>query len=145
MAKRITDLTAAELDALARDAWAHEAAASLRQGLPVTYVEDGKVYRRWPDGRRECVAGETAAVREARCGETLDDQSHVCPHPSDEPERWSEPKNLPKAERPPASGAVTKLQCAPAKGMLKGRSPKDAYVSGWRSGRRRDKANTADD
>ncbi len=53
MAKPITDLTAAELDALARDAWAREAEASLQQGLPVTYVEDGKVYRRWPDGRRE--------------------------------------------------------------------------------------------
>ena len=51
MAKRITDLTAAELDALARDAWAHEAEASLQQGLPVDYVEDAKVYQRWPNGR----------------------------------------------------------------------------------------------
>jgi hypothetical protein len=53
MPKRITDLTSAELDVLGRDAWAHEAESSLQQGLPVTYVEDGKVYRRWPDGRRE--------------------------------------------------------------------------------------------
>ncbi|MFZ1414772.1 MAG: hypothetical protein WAS73_09370 [Defluviicoccus sp.] len=56
MAKRITDLTAEELVALARGAWAHEAEASLQQGLPVTYIENGKVYRRWPDGRRECIA-----------------------------------------------------------------------------------------
>ena len=57
MAKRITDLTAEELDPLARDAWAHEAEESLRLGLPVTYVEDGKVYRRWPDGRRATPLG----------------------------------------------------------------------------------------
>lgn len=62
MAKRITDLTAAELDVLARDAWAHEAESSLQQGLPVTYMEDGKVYRLWPDGRRECIATEDSAV-----------------------------------------------------------------------------------
>lgn len=62
MAKRIPDLTAEELNALARGAWAHEAEESLRQGLPVTYVEDGKLYRRWPDGRRECIATEDSAV-----------------------------------------------------------------------------------
>ncbi len=147
MAKPIIDLTAAELDALARDAWAREAEASLQQGLPVTYVEDGKVYRRWPDGRRECLSSEPVAVREARSGETLDDQSQQYPHRSEAREGRSAPKVMSRGERPqaPASGSVEKLRAAPANGALKGGSPKAAYVSGWRSGRRRDKANTADD
>lgn len=149
MAKRITDLTAAELDALARDAWAHEAESSLQQGLPVTYVEDGKVYRRWPDGRRECLTDKLSAVGETESGGTLDDKSQQCPHRSKVPENWPESKVLPRGERSLAqasvTGALENLRVAPAKGTLKSRSQRNEYVSGWHSGRRRGKAHTADD
>lgn len=58
MAKHVAEMTSAQLDALARAAWARAADDSRRQGLPVTCVEDGTVWRLWPDGRRECIAPE---------------------------------------------------------------------------------------
>ena len=66
MVKAIRDLTVEELDVLARSAWAHEADASRRQGLPVTCVEDGAVWRLWPDGRREHLGAESPDNTETR-------------------------------------------------------------------------------
>ena len=53
MVKRVVDLTAEDLDTLARDAWSREVKASLDKGLPVTFAGNGHVVRAWPDGRRE--------------------------------------------------------------------------------------------
>lgn len=132
MAKRITDLTAAELDALARDAWAHEAESSLQQGLPVTYVENGKVYRRWPDGRCECIAGDDAAGDEGRGEGSSDDDRE--PTPTDD--LFQAPLSVTRRR------AIEII--AKAERKLKNRSARNERLAasggGWR-----DKANTADD
>jgi hypothetical protein len=66
MKKRAADLNAAELDALAREAWSQAAEASLAQGLPVTYGEGGEIIRLLPDGRREVVAAAGHTVPKVR-------------------------------------------------------------------------------
>lgn len=132
MAKRIADLTAAELDALACDAWAHEAESSLQQGLPVTYVEDGKVYRRWPDGRCECLATKVATADEAEIVGLPDDNQE--PAPTDD--LFQAPLSVTRRR------AIEII--AKAERKLKNRSARNERLAasggGWR-----DKANTADD
>ena len=53
MAKRVVDLTAEELDTVARKAWAAAARDALARGLPVTGSRDGRRLRYHPDGRVE--------------------------------------------------------------------------------------------
>jgi hypothetical protein len=51
--KKVTDLTAAELDALARDAWSLAAQRASALGQPVTGSRDGRRIRYYPDGHIE--------------------------------------------------------------------------------------------
>jgi hypothetical protein len=53
MGKRVTDLTADELDRLAQDAWSNAAREALAKGLAVIGSRDGRRYRYHPDGRIE--------------------------------------------------------------------------------------------
>jgi hypothetical protein len=53
MKKRVVDLTAEELDRLAGDAWFEASRDALAKGIPVTGSCDGRLYRRYPDGRVE--------------------------------------------------------------------------------------------
>jgi hypothetical protein len=53
MAKRVTDLTADELERLAGEAWLEASEAALAKGLPVTGSRDGRRFRHHPDGRVE--------------------------------------------------------------------------------------------
>ncbi|SUS06729.1 hypothetical protein DF3PA_50121 [Candidatus Defluviicoccus seviourii] len=139
MARRITDLTAAELDVLARDAWAHEAESSLQQGLPVTYMEDGNICRRWPDGRCECIATKVATKDEAGSARPPDDDQRDAMNaamplgePMSKPKWWHSRSvgNCPAAIT--HSGSVSKPTVVTVIAPSGGR-------------RRRDKANTADD
>ncbi|MGD0026862.1 MAG: hypothetical protein ABSC37_19955 [Xanthobacteraceae bacterium] len=51
MTKRVTDLTARELELLAGEAWSNAAREALAKGLSVTGSRDGRRYRFHPDGR----------------------------------------------------------------------------------------------
>ena len=51
--RRIEELTTAELDALAREAWGSAAKEALARGLPITGSRDGRRLRYHPDGRAE--------------------------------------------------------------------------------------------
>jgi hypothetical protein len=51
MKKRVTDLTADELDVLAAEAWSSAAREALAKGLAVTGSREGRRYRYHPDGR----------------------------------------------------------------------------------------------
>jgi hypothetical protein len=51
MSKRVTDLTADELDRLAGEAWSIAAQEALAKGLTITGSRDGRRYRYHPDGR----------------------------------------------------------------------------------------------
>ena len=53
MEKRVIDLTAAELDRAAGQAWTAAARDALAQGLPVTGSRDRRRLRHHPDGRVE--------------------------------------------------------------------------------------------
>jgi hypothetical protein len=53
MGKRVTDLTAEELDKAATEAWSAAAKEALAKGLPVTGSQGGRRYRYHPDGRVE--------------------------------------------------------------------------------------------
>jgi hypothetical protein len=53
MSKRVIDLTAAELDRLAGEAWSAAAQEARAKGLPVTGSCDGRRFRYHPDGRME--------------------------------------------------------------------------------------------
>lgn len=53
MSKRVTDLTAEELDRLAAEAWSGAAREALAKGLAVTGSRDGHRHRYHPDGRIE--------------------------------------------------------------------------------------------
>jgi hypothetical protein len=53
MTKRVVDLTAEELDRLAGEAWSTAAQQALAKGLPVTGSKNGRLHRRYPDGRIE--------------------------------------------------------------------------------------------
>ena len=61
MTKRVTDLTAEELELLAGEAWSSAAREALANGLSVTGSRDGRRYRYYPDGRIEDL-GPVAAV-----------------------------------------------------------------------------------
>jgi hypothetical protein len=49
MKRSVVDLTAAEIDKLARDAWGDAARQALERGLPVTGSRDGRRFRYYPD------------------------------------------------------------------------------------------------
>ena len=51
--KKVTDLSATELDALARDAWSTAAQRAAALGHPVTGSRDGRRIRYHPDGHIE--------------------------------------------------------------------------------------------
>jgi hypothetical protein len=51
--KKVTDLSATELDALARDAWSSAAQRAFALGHPVTGSRDGRRIRYFPDGHIE--------------------------------------------------------------------------------------------
>jgi hypothetical protein len=51
MSKRVTDLSAAELEGLAQEAWSGAAREALTKGLAVTGSRNGRRYRYHPDGR----------------------------------------------------------------------------------------------
>jgi phasin len=53
MSRNVLDLTPAELDKLARDAWSDAARQALERGLPVSGSRDGRRFRYHPDGRIE--------------------------------------------------------------------------------------------
>lgn len=53
MRKRVVDLTAKELDKLAREAWGAAAKDALARNLPVAGSRDGRRFRYHPDGRVE--------------------------------------------------------------------------------------------
>jgi hypothetical protein len=53
MGKRVTDLTAEELDSLAGDAWFESSSAALRAGAAVVGREGSKIVKTYPDGRKE--------------------------------------------------------------------------------------------
>jgi hypothetical protein len=62
MNKRVADVTAEELEKLAREAWGEAAREALAKGLSITGSYDGRRYRYHPDGRIDglgSVAGET--------------------------------------------------------------------------------------
>jgi hypothetical protein len=50
MNKRVTNLTAEELESLAGEAWSIAAREALAKGLAVTGSRDGRRYRYHPDG-----------------------------------------------------------------------------------------------
>jgi hypothetical protein len=51
MSKRVTDLSAEELEGLAQEAWSGAAREALTKGLAVTGSRNGRRYRYHPDGR----------------------------------------------------------------------------------------------
>jgi phasin len=53
MSRNVRDLTAAEIDKLARDAWSDAARRALDLGLPVSGSRNGRRFRYHPDGRIE--------------------------------------------------------------------------------------------
>jgi hypothetical protein len=64
MGKRVVDLTPAELETLAADAWDTAAREALAQGRPVTGSRDGRRYRYHPDGRIEDLGPVSGTVSE---------------------------------------------------------------------------------
>jgi hypothetical protein len=58
MAKRVTDITAGQLDLLAAEAWFEASKSALKAGVPVVGCDRdmGKIVRRHPDGRVEVLA-----------------------------------------------------------------------------------------
>ena len=64
MSKRVTDLTAEQLDELAREAWSASAQEALAKGLPVTGSYHGQRFRYHPDRRLEAL-GPVAALPES--------------------------------------------------------------------------------
>lgn len=67
MSRSVLDLTPAELDKLARDAWSDAARQALERGLPVSGSRDGRRFRYHPDRRIEDLgpAAETTVTAEA--------------------------------------------------------------------------------
>jgi len=63
MGKRVTDLTAEELDRLAGDAWFEASSAALRAGVPVVGREGSKIVKSYPDGRKEVLGAATPLVK----------------------------------------------------------------------------------
>jgi hypothetical protein len=51
MSKRVTDLSAEELEGLAQEAWSSAAREALAKGHAVTGSRNGRRYRYHPDGR----------------------------------------------------------------------------------------------
>ena len=51
MSKRVTHLSAEELEGLAQEAWTSAAREALTKGLAVTGSRNGRRYRYHPDGR----------------------------------------------------------------------------------------------
>jgi hypothetical protein len=51
MSKRVTDLSAEELEGLAQEAWSSAAREALAKGLAVTGSRNGRRYRYHPDGQ----------------------------------------------------------------------------------------------
>ncbi len=66
MSKRVTDLTADELELLAREAWRSAAREALAKGLAVTGSRDGRRYRYHPDGCIEDLG--SVALRDLHVG-----------------------------------------------------------------------------
>jgi hypothetical protein len=65
MAKRLTDLTAEELDRLAGEAWFEASQSALEAGVPVVGSERGKIIKRYPDGRTE-ILRDAAPLQEVQ-------------------------------------------------------------------------------
>jgi hypothetical protein len=55
MNRSVVDLTPAEIDKLARDAWGDAARQALGQGLPISGSRNGRRFRHHPDGHLEDV------------------------------------------------------------------------------------------
>jgi hypothetical protein len=53
MSKRVTDLSAEEVNDLAQEAWSNAACEAVTKGLAVTGSRGGRRYRYHPDGRIE--------------------------------------------------------------------------------------------
>ena len=66
MVRRVIDLTDAELDAIANEAWSKAARDTLAKGLPVTGSRDGRRYRQYPDGRCEDLGPVTSLPKARR-------------------------------------------------------------------------------
>jgi hypothetical protein len=73
MSKKVTDLTADELDRLAAEAWFEASKSALKAGVPVVGRERGKIVKRYPDGRTE-VLGDAPPLEEVQGSNA--DQSH---------------------------------------------------------------------
>jgi hypothetical protein len=63
MGKRVTDLTAEELDRLAGDAWFESSSAALRAGAAVVGREGSKIVKTYPDGRKEVLKDARPLVK----------------------------------------------------------------------------------
>ena len=63
MGKRVTDLTAEELDRLAGEAWFESSSAALRAGAAVVGREGSKIVKTYPDGRKEILKAARPLVK----------------------------------------------------------------------------------
>ena len=63
MGKRVTELTAEELDHLAGEAWFEASNAALRAGAPVVGREGSKIVKTYPDGRKEILKAARPLVK----------------------------------------------------------------------------------
>jgi hypothetical protein len=70
MGKRVTDLTADELDRLAAEAWFEASQSALKAGVPVVGREGEKLVKRYPDGRVE-ILGEAAPLEDPHQAKTV--------------------------------------------------------------------------
>jgi len=51
--KKVTELSAEELDRLAADAWFEASQSALKAGVPIVGRDRGKIAKKYPDGRTE--------------------------------------------------------------------------------------------
>jgi hypothetical protein len=77
MGKKVTDLTAAELDALAAEAWFEASEAALKAGVPVVGTDPvtGKLVKTYPDGLTE-ILGDARLPKQVQAGSPDAAKSH---------------------------------------------------------------------
>src|SRR5208282_3553471 len=113
MTKRVTDLTAEELELLAGEAWSNAAREALAKGLSVTGSRDGRRYRYHPDGRIDDlgpVAAASVTLIEANV-ESPTRESVRFGTPSFEMPKFDMPKvEMPAADREIAERGVAQAQ-----------------------------------
>jgi hypothetical protein len=68
MSKKVTDLTADELDRLAAEAWMEASKSALKAGAPVVGRDGGKIVKKYPDGRTE-ILGAAAPLKKIQQSE----------------------------------------------------------------------------